>query len=100
MGEKCSLCAIGLRPASESGSDESSGRNPRQIQSRVLSGKACPHCTAELTMLDESMGNCSICNGFFQNDNLRDFSSEREIMRELAGNPKGNRVWPDDAPIW
>lgn len=51
-------------------------------------------------MLDESMGNCSICNGFFQNDNLRDFSSEREIMRELAGNPKGNRVWPDDAPIW
>ena len=98
QGEKCSLCAIGLRPASESGN---AARNPRQVQSRVLSGKACPHCEAELTLLDVSMGNCSICNGFFNNEGLRDHSSEREVMAELAGsNPKGNRVWPDDAPIW
>jgi hypothetical protein len=100
-GDKCSLCAIGLRPASESGSDGSASRSPRQVQSRVLSGKACPHCDSELTLLDVSMGNCSICNGFFQSDTLRDFQTRREILADMAGAGKtSNRSWPDDAPIW
>ena len=98
-GEKCSLCAIGLRPASETGAaPESDGG--RKVQSRVLSGKACPHCDAELTLLDVSMGNCSICNGFFSSEGLRDYRSEREVMQDMSGARKGARIWPDDAPIW
>ena len=100
QGDKCSLCAIGLRPASESGVSRESGRDHRKVQSRVLSGKACPHCEAELTLLDVSMGNCSICNGFFSTEGLRDYHGEREAVQDMAGANKHSRIWPDDAPIW
>lgn len=95
--DKCSLCAIGLRPASESGSSE---RDSRKVQSRVLSGKACPHCNSELTLLDVTMGNCSICNGFFASDNLREYRTQREVVQDVAGTVQSARIWPDDAPIW
>ncbi|MCB1217444.1 MAG: hypothetical protein R3F46_06005 [bacterium] len=70
------------------------------MQSRVLSGKACPHCEAELTLLDVSMGNCSICNGFFSSEGLRDFSPENKQVKDIAGASRHSRIWPDDAPIW
>ncbi len=77
-----------------------SDRDPRKVQSRVLSGKACPHCDSELTLLDVSMGNCSICNGFFNGENINDYRSKREVLADLAGGAKSARIWPDDAPIW
>ena len=92
VGTLCSLCAIGLLPAStvDLGMEN---QTSLQVQGRVLSGLYCTHCHAELNLADLSRRSCSICGAHVDPEILRAMAR----LPALAAGPTGVR-WPDDAP--
>ena len=102
VGDKCSLCAIGLLPSApvDSGFDYQA---QHIVEGRVLSGVICPQCYAELSLADLSARSCAICGGVFTHDRLqimlRDARTRRDTPLPAPDASYSAHIWPEDAPL-
>jgi hypothetical protein len=99
-GEQCSLCKVGLAPVRM----VETMRSAQEYEGRILSGMFCPGCSAELSVADLTLGRCAICNSII-NANTAISTPFQPVADDLPGslrhtNQVGQKVWPDDAPLW
>jgi hypothetical protein len=102
-GDKCSLCSIGLLPASGSALLERESQTVHVVEGRKLSGVPCPQCHAELTMADLGFCSCAICGTHFSRERAEALliASRHKLhyVTPFVDSTLGDRAWPDDAPL-
>ena len=102
VGDKCSLCAIGLVPTTPLSDELSSYQSPIQVEGRQLSGVECPNCQAELTVADLGHRSCAICGVRFsveRADMLRRGQRVAQLPQGIIETTLGDTRWPEDAPL-
>jgi hypothetical protein len=102
IGDRCSLCAIGLLPSADTNeSFEAQGRHV--VEGRQLSGAHCPFCHAELTLGDLGFRSCAICGAHFSAEKaemlLRAVRLPATLSTRVNETTLGDKAWPDDAPL-
>jgi len=102
LGDRCSLCAIGLFPTPAA--DDSFEVQARHVvEGRRLSGTHCPSCHAELTMGDLGLRSCAICGAHFTPEKtellLQAAQLPATLNTQFRDTTLGDKVWPDDAPL-